>query len=153
MSEQKKTTEITLNYDYTFEIDTTPNTDVETFARVGDGFNNATTALNEALYQASFLTDGGYGSTEVTGGQLTVTLSGVRKIGDDAQDYIFSDAVKNNFGKARKTSFRMTDTQGNAISGNCTLAKISESGGDSNQPNAVSVEIHFNGKPVYTSAT
>ncbi len=152
--EQKSTqAEITLNYDYTFEINTTPTADVETFARVGDGFNNVTNALNEVLYQASFLTDYGYGSTEVTGGQLIVTLSGVRKIGDTAQDYIFSDAVKNNFGKARKTTFKMIDTQGNTISGSCTLAKITESGGDSNQPNAVTVEIHFNGKPTYTQAT
>lgn len=143
---------IALNYDYEFSINTTPSGESEVFAVLSDGFDNVSKALNEVLYQGSFLGDSGYGSTEVTGGQLTITLSGVRKIGDTAQDYIFSDAVMNNFGSARKTTFKIKDPKGNTITGSCTLAKITESGGAANQPNAISVEVHFNGKPTYAVA-
>ncbi len=145
---------IALNNAYAFYINTTPSATAgsETFARLSRGFDNVSKSLNEALYQGSFLGDSGYGSTEVTGGQLTLTLSGVRIVGDTAQDHIFSDAVMNCFGEARKTTFKIEDPDGNTISGSCTLAKITESGGASNQPSAISVEIHFNGKPTYTKA-
>ncbi|HNX64900.1 MAG TPA: hypothetical protein PKI60_06945 [Oscillospiraceae bacterium] len=145
--------ELALNYDYKFSINTTPSAQTETFSQISDGFDNVSMALNEVLYQGSFLGDSGYGSTEVTGGQLTLTISGVRKIGDAAQDYIFGNAVKNSFGSARKTTFKIEDPKGNIITGSCTLAKVTESGGAANQPNAISVEIHFNGKPTYTAAT
>ncbi len=147
------TTKLALNYDYSFSINTTPESDTATMSPISDGFDNVSMALNEVLYQGSYLGDSGYGSTEVTGGQLIVTLGGVRKVGDPAQDYMFSSAVKNSFGTARKTTFEIEDTEGNTISGSCTLAKISESGGAANQPNAISVEVHFNGKPTYTPAS
>lgn len=70
-----------------------------------------------------------------------------------AQDYIFSNAVKNAFGDARKTTFKIVDPAGDTITGSCTLAKISESIGDANKPSDISVEIHFNGKPTYTAKT
>lgn len=104
------------------------------------------------LYQGSYLGDGGWGSSEVTGGQLTVTLSGVRKHGDPAQDYIFSDEVKNNWGSARKTTFEITYPDGGTVNGNITLAKITEGGGSSQGADAITVEIHFNGKPTFTPA-
>lgn len=116
-------------------------------AEIAKGFDNVTEALNEVLYQASFLGDQGYGSTEVTGGQLTVTLTGMRFVGDAAQDYIFSDAVYFNWGKSRKTNIEMNCPDGTVITCPVTLAKISRSGGAANNGTAVSVEIHFNGKP------
>lgn len=85
--------EISLNYDYAFKINTTPQGESETMAEIKKGFDNVSESLNEALYQGSFLGDSGYGSSFVTGGQLIVTLTGVRMTGDTAQDYIFSDAV------------------------------------------------------------
>ncbi|MFI3206486.1 MAG: capsid protein [Clostridia bacterium] len=143
---------ISLNYAHKFSINTA-TTGTESFAEINKGFNNVAQAINEVLFQASFLGDAGWGSTEVTGGQLIVTLSGVRYHGNTAQDYIFSNAVMNNFGDARKTTFKIEDPKGNTISGNITLAKITESGGEANQPSSISVEIHFNGKPTYTEAS
>ncbi len=154
MSEaEKKVTTLAINYDYALKINTTPKGPSPTMAVVSDGFDNIGKSLNEVLYQGSFLGDGGWGSTEVTGGQLTVTLSGVRKHGDDAQDYIFSDAVKNNWGDARKTTFEITYPDGGKVSGGITLAKITEGGGASQGADAVTVEIHFNGKPTFTPAS
>lgn len=143
---------LAINYNYGLAINTAPAAAEPTMEALSAGFDNLGKALNEALYQGSFLGDGGYGSTEVTGGQLILTLSGVRMYGDPAQDYIFSDAVKNNFGNARKTNFELTYPNGDKISGNITLAKITEGGGASASPDAITVEIHFNGKPKFVAA-
>lgn len=139
--------EISLNYDYSFKINTTPSAQSPSMAEIKKGFDNVSEALNEVLYQASFLGDSGYGSSYVTGGQLIVTLSGVRMIGDTAQDYIFSDSVYYNWGKSRETTIEMTCPDGTVITCPVTLAKISRSGGAANNGTAISVEIHFNGKP------
>lgn len=115
-NENSKVTSLAINYDYALKINTTPKAEQPTWAVVSDGFDNIGKSLNEVLYQGSYLGDGGWGSSEVTGGQLTVTISGVRKHGDAAQDYIFSDAVKNNWGDARKTTFEITYVVNAAIS-------------------------------------
>lgn len=73
--------------------------------------------------------------------------------GDAAQDYIFSDAVYYNWGKARETKIEMTCPDGTVITCPVTLAKISRSGGAANSATAVSVEIHFNGKPTISETT
>ncbi len=139
--------DISLNYKNKLELDTTPGAGSPTWARLGKGFANLSEALNEVLYQASYLRDEGWGSTEVTGGQYICTLSGVRYFGDPVQDYIFSDAVMHNFGEARKTTLRITRQDGTIILWEVTLANITISGGDANQPAAISVAIHGNGAP------
>lgn len=141
-----------INYQNALEIDTTPSADNPTWARVGAGFKNVASSINEVLYQASYLSDEGYGSSEVTGGQLTFSLTGDRDTTDAAQNYIFSSAVRYNFGNARKTRFRITHAGGEVLTGNCTIAKADETGGDANQPAAIAVDIHINGKPTITSA-
>lgn len=139
--------EIVLNYDYVLQINTTPEAETGTYADVKKGFDNIAEALNEVVEQSSYLGDGGYGSSEVTGGQLILTLTGKRYTGDPAQDYIFSDAVYYNWGKARKTDARLICPDGSVISCPVTLAKVTRSGGAANSSTAVSVEVHFNGKP------
>lgn len=140
-----------INYDYALKINISPLSDTPTWALISEGFDNISKSLNEAIYQGSFLGDQGYASTEVTGGQLTITLSGVRIYGDPAQDFIFSNMVKNNFGDARKTDFMITYPDNASLSGKVTLAKITEGGGAANSPDAISVQIHFNGKPIFSN--
>ena len=152
-NENNKVSVLAINYNYALKINTSPKAEQPTWAVVSDGFDNIGKSLNEVLYQGSYLGDGGWGSTEVTGGQLTVTLSGVSKHGDAAQDFIFSDAVKNNWGDARKTTFEISYPDGGKVNGNITLAKITEGGGASQGADAITVEIHFNGKPTYTPAS
>lgn len=168
---------LALNYNYELSIATFPSSTGgpginENFAVIGAGFDNITEALNEVLYQSGFISDKGWGSSYVTGGQMIITLSGVRVAGDQAQDYIFSDAVMLGFGKARETKIKLTCSdaklthsalpsgvpEGASVSGYsiecpCTLAKITRSGGAPNQPTAVSVEIHLNGKPTVTAVS
>jgi len=148
----KSTGMIKTNYNYELSINTTPDSETATMAPVAEGFDNIAESLNEVLYQSSFLGDGGWGRSEVTGGQLILTLSCVRVVGDAAQDYIFGDAVYFGFGENRKTDAQLTCPDGSTITCGVTLAKIARTGGAANNATAVSVELHFNGKPVVTTA-
>ena len=139
--------DISLNYDYALQINTTPDATPGTYADIKAGFNSVAEAINEVVEQSPYLGDGGYSSTEVTGGQMILTLSGKRYTGDAAQDYIFSDAVYYNWGKARKTDIRLACPDGSVVTCPVTLAKITRSGGAPNASTAITVEIHFNGAP------
>lgn len=139
--------EIALNYENSLEIDITPTGGSRTWVKICKGFANIAESLNEVIYQASYLCGKGWGSSEVTGAQYICTLTGVRYFGDQAQDFVFSDAVMLNFGKARKTALRVTRQNAAILEWDITLAKITMSGGDANQPAAISVEIHGNGAP------
>lgn len=103
--------DLSLNYEYQLMVRTgfsgSPGGGTtENYAPVAVGFDNITESLNEVLYQSGFISDKGWGSSYVTGGQMIVTLTGVRVKGDKAQDYIFSDEVMYGFGKARETASR-----------------------------------------------
>lgn len=138
-----------LNYNIKAELNTTPNATPasETWSDLGVMFKNITQSINEVLYQATYLADEGYGSTEVTGGQYIVTLTGDKKVGDPVSDYIFDPEVQYKWGSARKTQLRLTRGT-DTITWNVTLANITDAGGDANQPNAVTLTIHGNGKPI-----
>lgn len=142
-------TELEINYNLTAELDTSGSAgETPTWSDMGVMFKNLSQSLNEVLYQASYLADKGWGSTEVTGGQFTVTFTGDRKNGDAVNDYIFGEAVQFAFGAARKTKFRIRRGT-KAIVWDVTLANITDAGGDANQPNAVTLTIHGNGKPTF----
>lgn len=137
--------ELNINYQNTVELNITPN-EGPTWEPFCDGWENLSESMNEELYQTSYLCSKGWGTTEVTGGQFTLSLTGARKIGDPVMDFIFGQDVKLNFGSARKTQLRLA-TGGEYMEWDVTLANITESRGDANQPNAVTVEIHANGAP------
>lgn len=151
--EVKSTITPEINYDVILEVDTSeaPHT-TPVWADLGVFCKNAAQSFNEVLYQASYYADKGWGSTEVTGGQLTLTLTGDRKIGDPACDYLFAKERQFAFGDARKTKLRLR--HGNeAVIWGATLANITDGLGDSNQPNAATVTIHGNGKPTFETIT
>ena len=140
------------NYNYHFFVDTTPLQAEPTWAEVAEGISNLESSLNEVVQKYSFLSGQGWGSSEVTGGQITVKFKGVRTQGDVAQDYIYSPAVRFNFGDARKTHFKITDPDGSAISGNCTFTDIEKKGGDTTKGMEIDFTVAFNGKPTLGNA-
>jgi hypothetical protein len=134
-----------LNFMDLYEIDLTPQGASRTWARLGEGLTSGVIANNDVIDQTSYLNGNGYGSSDVTGGQVTIAFSGHRVVGDTAQDYITS--IRNEFGAGRKTNFRYRDAKGEGISGACTIANIEIGGGDANTKKDISFEIHLNGKP------
>lgn len=137
------------NYQATLEIDINPSGS-SNFQPMSKGWVNLTKSLNEVVQQLSYLGDAGFGSTEVTGMQPIITVTGKRYYGDAVQDFIFSSAVMYNLLDSRKTNFRLTTAWG-VVSGEVTLANIQDISGDANTGGDVSVEIHFNGQPSTTA--
>lgn len=65
-----------INYETEAYINTTPETEQPTWASMASIMKNMSQSLNEVLYQASYYADKGWGSTEVTGAQMTLTVTG-----------------------------------------------------------------------------
>lgn len=135
-----------INYETEAFINVTPDSETADWASMAALTKNMAQTLNEVLYQASYYADKGWGSTEVTGAQMTLTVTGDVKSGDKAAEYLLSEAVMYGFGEKRKTHLKLQ--KGNkVIIWPVTLANITPAYGDSNQPNALTVTIHGNGAP------
>ena len=142
-----------INYETEAFINTTPETeDSPKWDSLANLTTNMTQALNEVLQQLTYYADKGWGSTEVTGAQLTLTLTGSVKPGDAACDYILSDEVMFGLGAARKTHLKLQKGT-KVIIWPVTLANITPAYGDSNTINALTVTIHCNGRPSIGTTT
>lgn len=139
-----------INYETEAFINTAPETNAPVWASLAALTKNMSQSLNEVLYQATYYKDKGYGSTEVTGAQLIITMTGDVKPGDVACDYLLSEKVLYGLGSARKTHMKLTKGTATII-WPVTLANITPAYGDSNQPNALTVTIHGNGRPQITN--
>lgn len=122
----------------------------------GKGFNNLSESLNEVVQQYFFLSDDGYAQNFVTGMAPALTLSGVRILGDPAQDYIFGSSRKYGLMAQRNTQLQIKRLTPQAaietITCDVTLCNLSDMAGASTDGSAVSVEVRFNGKPTVTTA-
>lgn len=135
-----------INYETEAFINTSPAEETATWESLANLTKNMNQSLNEVLDQASYYADKGWGSTEVIGGQLTLTLSGAVKPGDAACDYLLGDDVLYQFGNARKTHMKLQKGD-KVIIWPVTLANITPSYGDAAAINALTVTIHGNGRP------
>jgi hypothetical protein len=137
-------------YGVELEIDTTPFAASRTWVPVCDGFNNLTEALNEQVQEYYFLCGKGFGSDEVTGIHPVLSLTGVRKIGDAAQDFIFGNRL--NLMEGRKTNLRLSmanaDGTVTRYTNKVTMKNVSSFGGATTDGAAVSVDFSFNGRPL-----
>ena len=135
-----------INYETEVFVNTAPGEEAPVWASMAALTKNMAQSLNEVLYQASYYDGKGWGSTEVTGGQLTLTITGDVRPGDAACDYLMSEAVMYGFGEARKTQLKLVKGE-KVVIWPVTLTNITPAYGDSNQPNALTVTIHGNGAP------
>ncbi|POP31633.1 hypothetical protein C3B58_15555 [Lactonifactor longoviformis] len=140
-----------INYETEAFINVKPGQETADWASMAALTKNMAQTLNEVLYQANYYADKGWGSTEVTGAQMTLTVTGDVKTGDKAVEYLLSEEVMFGFGEKRKTHLKLQ--KGNkVIIWPVTLANITPAYGDSNQPNALTVTIHGNGAPSVSTA-
>lgn len=141
-----------INYETEAFINTTPEAETAKWASLAALTKNMSESLNEVLYQASYYADKGYGSTEVVGAQLTLTLTGDCKPTDEAYEYITSDTVMYGLGSARKTHIKLV-REDKYIIWPVTLANITKGRGDSAATNALTVTVHGNGRPTIGTTT
>ena len=141
--------EIVPVYKFTAEIDITPKGPSRTWAPLCAGFNNISEAMNETIQQYFFLCGSGHAVNYVTGMAPSMTMAGVRVIGDAAQDFMFNS--KYTLMTSRDTHFRITRTAENGdkhvISANVTFCNMSDISGATTDGSAISVEMRFNGAP------
>lgn len=136
-----------INYETEAYINTTPGESAPKWASLANLTQNMAQSLNEVLQQIAYYADKGWSSTEVTGAQMTLTLTGAVKPNDTACDYIMSDKVMYGLGNARKTHLKLQKGS-KVIIWPVTLANITPAYGDATATNALTVTIHGNGRPV-----
>lgn len=137
-------------YGVQLELDITPFGPARTFVPVCDGFDNITKNNNDQVKEFFFLCGKGWGSSEVTGAHPVMTLTGVRKIGDIAQDFIFAQQHK--FLNGRKTTLRrsLLNADGTITreTVRVTMQNIQDMGGATTDGAAISVEFSQNGAAI-----
>lgn len=105
-----------INYETEAFINTSPAEGQPTWASLANLTTNMAQSLNEVIQQLTYYADKGWGSSEVTGAQLTLTLTGSVKSGDDACDYILSDILKwKSAHRLRRVQFRCWILNGTEI--------------------------------------
>lgn len=137
-------------YGVALEIDTTPNAATRNFVPLAAGFNNITKANNDQVQEFFFLAGKGWGSSFVTGAHPVMTLTGVRQIGDPAQDFIFSRF--GDFMAGRETTLRrsvlMADGSVRRETVSVTIQNLQDMGGNTTDGAQISVEFAQNGAPL-----
>ena len=114
------------------------------WAWVASGINNNTPSANETTSSDAYYDGGGFTETDVTGKQVQLAVSGFRKVGDPAQDYIEDLFFK--FGNAVKT--RVIWIKNNIpVIAKCTISSIVPTGGAANAKQTFSFNVDFNGRP------
>ncbi|KRM06702.1 phage tail tube protein [Lactobacillus kitasatonis] len=114
------------------------------WAWVASGINNNTPSANETSTNDAYYDGGGFTETDVTGKQVQLAISGFRKVGDPAQDYV--DGLFLKFGTALKTRVIWVKNNLPVIS-ECTISNIVPTGGAANAKQTFSFNIDFNGRP------
>ena len=135
---------VELNHETKVFINTTPTAESAAYKSMCNAFKNVAMALNEVVYSASYLSDGGYGSSTVTGFAPTITLQGDFMASDPVCAYL--DKIQWSPGAARVTDIKL-NRNGQIITCPVTLTQIAIAGGDATAPNSVTVVITMNGKP------
>lgn len=135
------------NYQYINEINTTPNGDAATWEWFGPGIKNITSETNETASEDYFFDGGGDAETSVDGKSRSYTVTGVRRIGDPAQDYVAS--LDDETGDALMTQYRVTDPTGKVIERDVTVHEIkaNDATGDANSRTDFSCKLSCAGKP------
>lgn len=136
-------------------IDTKPNVDNAgdvdlddvtngSWAWVASGITSQTPSANETTTNDAYYDGGGFTDTDVTGKQIQIAISGNRKVGDPAQDFVEKLFFK--FGTSVKT--RVIWIKNNLpIIAHCTISNIVPTGGNANAKQTFSFNIAFNGRP------
>lgn len=129
---------------------TTANPPVWTYSELCDGIESMQFAENEQNQQYFFLCGKGFAHNETTGAAPELQVSGRRKAGNDAQDYIAGLQFK--LGTDRNSSVKVTTAEGKVITCDCTIGNITSFGGNTLDINNFGCTIRFNGKPSVTDA-
>lgn len=140
----EKAMNVEYNHEITAEINITPEADTAKYVSLCNAFKNIGMAMNETIYSAFYLSDGGYGTDFVTGIKPTIQQTGDYVKNDPACQFLNKARWKT--GKGRVTDIKLTRA-GESVSCPVTLTSIAVGGGDANNPTSISIAMSFIGKP------
>jgi len=127
------------NLKWKVEINTTGTTYKEV-----KGIESISWDSAEEVQEGYFLSDGGFGYSDVTSGRLNITLSGKRVDPDDGQDYIIGKIGK--WGADLKTNLKLTNTiTSDVYTIPCSIEVTSPFGGDAEGLEEFEVVLHSDG--------
>ena len=143
--------EFSLNNRVLVRVDTTPLGASRTWLVLAKGITSAIESHNDSTDDTPYLSDGGYGSSDIIGKQYTLAITGHRIIGNPAQDYIVS--LQGEFGDDAKTYVEYTKPNGHRTQAYASVAEIVDSGGDANAKTDFSCNFKGCGAPTITQPT
>lgn len=143
------TAKFEMNYKNKYYIDTTPTASDPTWAYLAPGITNVTPATNDVIDETPYMDGEGFSETDVTGIAPAFSLSGHRKVGDPAQDYIA--AKQFGIGQDRRTNFKWVASDGRTLVWEATIVNPVTAGGDASAKQNFSAEIRTNGAPTSDS--
>ena len=132
------------NDDYVLAIDLEPGadetTEVANYAVVEMGIAGLDAQLNPVTQDKQYIRAGQ--STTKTGTQRAFTLSGDRYVGDAAQDFILSHAIKYGTGNSVVTNYVYFNVlTGKGEKGQCSIIVNSDGSGNAGESSALDVEF------------
>ena len=144
-------------YNIEASIGTAKSQETWTYAKLDEGLDNVSEALNEVVQQYFFLNDNGFARNHVTVMVPVFTFTGRRVQGDAAQDYIFGNKYKLDTNRNSSFQLKVTDNSGvspvvTTYTVDCAVWNIQEVSGASTGESAVSCELRFNGAPTTATA-
>ena len=128
-------------------IGTAESSGTWTYAKLCEGILGMSFSENEQNQQNFFLCGQGFADNDVTGAAPELVITGKRKVGNTAQDFIAG--LQFTVGSARRSSVKVV-SGGNTIVCGCTIGNITSFGGNTLDQNAFGCTIRFNGKPTVT---
>ena len=137
-----------LNYTNLYLIDVTPDGPERTGARLAAGITTVEVNDSDETVDSSYYDGEGVSSTDVTGSTMGYSISGERRVGNRAQDFIAS--LRGSAGSARNTHLRHIGPDGSYLEGVVTLTDIKAGGGDANAKGTFECTATFKGRPTYT---
>lgn len=129
---------------------TTATPPVWSYAKLCKGIESVSFTPNEQNQQYFFLCGNGFAHNEVTGGAPTLTITGRRIAGDEAQDYIVGKQFS--LGTDRNTSVKII-AEGKQIVCDATIGEVTSFGGNTLDVNSFGCTIYLNGQPTVTTAS
>lgn len=137
--------EFKMNFENEYFIDTTPEAEQPTWTKLAPGIMNVTPSTNDVLSEDVYMDGEGFGETDVTGLKPSFAISGHRKIGDVAQDFVVARAYEK--GEKRRTKFKWVGTDERTLVFDITIVNPVVSGGDASAKETFSCEFRGNGAP------
>ena len=128
---------------------TTADPPVWTYATLCAGIEGMDFAENEQNQQFFFLCGEGFADNVVTGAAPELVITGRRKVGNTAQDYVAG--LQFTLGEERNTSVKIT-SGGKQITCDASIGAITSFGGQALDVNQFGCTIRFCGKPTVTDA-